>query len=244
MGEINVNILILQHSRKDTAGLLQQFLDEDGHRYDILCVDETTEFPSLDKYNALWVMGGAANAWQEEDYPFLMAEKELIKTAVKDKGLAYLGICLGHQLLADALGGKVEPSEHPEIGLCRVQQTEMGATGIFLDDFPDEFDVVQWHASEVKTMPAGAQCLATSPDCAVQAMRWGNRAYSTQFHFEIGQEEMAFWMSLPSMQTAFEGAGGAEGQQRFLSAFNGNETTLKQQAERLYMNWLQIAARS
>ena len=109
------------------------------------------------------------DTWQEEANPWLVNEKAFIKEAVEGRGLPYLGLCLEHQLLADALGGKVGPSKTPEIGVLDVQLTELGASGVFFDGLPEIFPTLQWHSAEVQQMPAGAECLATSPACAVQA---------------------------------------------------------------------------
>lgn len=239
-----MNILVLQHARYVTLGIFQQFLTEDGHRCTPIYLDEGDALPDLNDYDALWVMGGVMDVWEEEKYPWLVAEKAYIKEAVLERGMPYLGICLGHQLLAEALGGRCGQSEHPEVGVAEVQLTEVGAAGIFMDGLPEKFSSLQWHGAEVKQMPAGAQCLATSGACAVQAMHWGNRAYSVQFHAEVETgmvdawlagltaEELAVWEKVMD-------SSGVEGLQansaKHMKAFND-------QAERLYINWLQTAA--
>jgi len=151
---------------------------------------------------------------------------------------------LGHQLLAEALGGIVGPSDTPEIGVCEVQLTEMGATGVFLDALPTRFDCLQWHSAEVKQMPAGADCLATSPDCAVQAMKWGPRAFSLQFHVEIESDTVPSWASIPEYASALDAAMGQGAVARLTEACEQRMTQFNTLAERLYMNWLQCAART
>ena len=169
----------------NTRVFLRHFLREDGHTWDAVELDQGQALPSLDGYDALWVMGGPMDTWQEDEHPWLKGEKAFIRKAVEEKGLPYLGLCLGHQLLAEALGGEVGPSETPEIGVLDVQLTEAGATGVLFDGLPEKFECLQWHSAEVKVMPAGAQCLATSAACPVQAMKWGTRAVSMQFHVEL-----------------------------------------------------------
>ena len=99
-----MHILVLQHANDEHPGIFRKFLMEDGHTWEAVELDEGEDLPALDSYDALWVMGGPMDVWEEQKYPWLREEKKFIKTAVKEKGLPYFGICLGHQLLADALG--------------------------------------------------------------------------------------------------------------------------------------------
>ncbi|MDA9944687.1 type 1 glutamine amidotransferase, partial [Paracoccaceae bacterium] len=112
-----MHLLVLQHARAEHPGIFRQFLQEDGHSWDAVHLDEGEALPALEGYDGLWVMGGPMDVWQEEAYPWLIAEKAFIQEAVEEKGLPFLGLCLGHQLLAEALGGSVGKSEIPEIGV-------------------------------------------------------------------------------------------------------------------------------
>lgn len=239
-----MHILVLQHARQEHPGIFRQFLREDGHSWDTVELDEGDVLPALDGYDALWVMGGPMDVWQEQDHPWLVAEKAFIQNAVEEKGLPYLGLCLGHQLLAEALGGVVGPSKVPEIGVMDVQLTEAGATGVFCDDLPDHFPALQWHSAEVTKLPVGAQVLATSPDCAVQAMRWGTRAYSLQFHVEIEPDTVASWAAIPAYAASLEKALGAGAIDHLQADCAAEMSQFNKMAERLYMNWLQAVART
>ncbi len=239
-----MHILILQHARVEHAGVFRRFLTEDGHSWDAVELDEGEKLPDLDGYDGLWVLGGPMDVWQEQAYPWLVEEKAFIQKAVRDMGLPYLGLCLGHHLLARSLGGEVGPSQTPEIGVMGVQLTEAGATGIFLDGVPERFDCLQWHRAEVKKMPAGAQCLVTSPDCAVQAMRWGPRAYSLQFHMETEPDTVENWAAIPAYATALDAAMGPGAVARLQAGCASRMTQFNTIAERIYMNWLQTAAQT
>ena len=99
-----MHILVLQHAQVEHPGILRDFLKEDGHTWDVVELDQGEALRDIDEYDALWVMGGPMDVWQEAEHPWLKAEKKFIKQSVMDKGKPYLGLCLGHQLLAEALG--------------------------------------------------------------------------------------------------------------------------------------------
>ena len=239
-----MHILVLQHVRVEHPRIFRQFLAEDGHSWDAVELDEGEPLPALDGYDALWVMGGPMDVWQVEDHPWLEAEKALIKEAVEGRGMPFLGLCLGHQLLAEALGGEVGPSQQPEIGVLDVQMTEIGAEGVWMDGLPPIFKALQWHSAEVTKLPPGAEVLATSPACAVQAMKWGPRAYSAQFHVEIEADTVANWAEIPAYAEALQKALGADGVAKMQAAADENMRDFNAMAERLYINWLQAAAQA
>ena len=237
-----MRILVLQHNRIEHAGIFRQFLSEDGHDWLPVLLDEGENLPPLDGFDALWVMGGTMDAWEEVRYPWLRGEIELISEAVEKRGMPFLGLCLGHQLLATALGGQCAKSKQPEIGVFSVQLTEDGATGIIFDDIPDVFQCLQWHSSEVTKMPTGAACLATSPTCSVQAMSWGPRAYSMQFHLEVDPEIVANWTAIPDHKLLLETAHGENGKSVLQSSCDDQMASFNNMAERVYINWLQATA--
>lgn len=239
-----MHILVLQHAPVEHPGIFRRFLEEDGHSWDTVELDQGGQLPSLDGYDALWVLGGPMDVWQEDEHPWLKDEKAFIQEAVEQRGMSYLGLCLGHQLLAEALGGSVGPAGTPEIGVMDVQMTEMGATGIFMDDLPDRFPCLQWHSAEVTKLPQGAEVLATSPDCAVQAMTWGPRAYSVQFHVEIEPDTVANWAKIPAYSEALEKAMGPGAVDRLAADCDRHMGEFNRLAERLYMNWLQTSAKA
>ena len=239
-----MKLLVLQHATVEHPGIFRDFLREDGHSYDAVELDQGEPLPSLDGYDGLWVMGGPMDVWQEDANPWLKDEKAFIRDAVEGKGLPFLGLCLGHQLLAEALGGTVGPSDTPEIGVMDVQLTEEGASGVILDGLPDRFACLQWHSAEVKQMPAGATCLATSPDCAVQAMKWGTRAYSAQFHIEVEADTVSNWAAIPEYRAALDTAMGQGATERLAADVGARMSGFNAMAERLYINWMQTSAQA
>ena len=238
-----MKILVLQHEDVEHAGSFRQFLTEDGHETHTVHLTQGDSLPNIENYEALWVLGGPMDVWQEDLHPWLIEEKKFIRDAVEQHGIPYFGLCLGHQLLAVALDGEVGPSDTPEIGVLDVQLTEVGATTVLLDDIPDLFPALQWHSAEVKRMPSDATCLATSPACPVQAMSWGPRAHSLQFHVEIESDTVSNWSAIPAYRDALIDALGSDGVSKMNNQCNDNMHAFQTMAERVYINWMQTAAK-
>ncbi|MCY4206487.1 MAG: type 1 glutamine amidotransferase [Roseovarius sp.] len=240
-----MHILVLQHERVEHPGVFRDFLREDGHAWDAIELDEGEKLPAnADGYDALWVLGGPMDTWQEDMHPWLGDEKEFIREAVLNRGMPYLGLCLGHQLLAEALGGTVGPSDHPEIGVMDVHLTEAGSSGVLFDGLPESFDCLQWHSAEIKTVPEGSRILAYSGKCAVQALKWGTRAYSMQFHVEIEADTVQNWNGIPEYAGALDRELGPEAVRDLDEACAIRMKSFNERAERIYINWLQAVART
>jgi len=152
--------------------------------------------PRIDGFDALIVMGGPMGVYEEEKYPFIKKELELLESALK-KRVPVLGVCLGAQLLARAAGGRVFKGDAKEIGWHRVAlEAEAGSDRLFMG-FPDEFTVFQWHG-DTFDVPPGAIRLASSGPFPNQVVRVGPNAYGVQFHFEVTETMVAEWLAINS----------------------------------------------
>jgi GMP synthase-like glutamine amidotransferase len=107
-------------------------------------------------------------------------------------------VCLGHQLLAEAIGGKVAPARKPEIGLLTVNKTSQGNQDPALRSISNPILALQWHGAEVLELPNGTSVLASSRGCPIQSFRYGDYAYGLQFHIEVTEQTVSEWASIPA----------------------------------------------
>jgi GMP synthase-like glutamine amidotransferase len=209
--------LVFQHMDHDHPGRFADFFAEDGILPVPVRLFEGEAIPSLAGFDLLFVLGGAQDTWQEDEHPFLVPEKQAIREWVMDRAKPYLGVCLGHQLLATSLGGEVALGEQGEVGVFDVALTPEGERSQLLAGVPREMPVMQWHFAEVKHAPNMAQVLARSETTAVQTISIGEHALSTQFHCEFTPQSVAGWRSLPNYVAALERALGPRAYERLVA---------------------------
>ncbi|HYE70441.1 MAG TPA: type 1 glutamine amidotransferase [Aquabacterium sp.] len=183
------SVLILQHLVDDGPAFLGDWLAGEGVPAELRCTEAGDAFPAaLGDARALAVLGGAMSA--NDELPSLRQAERLIIEAV-DRGIPVIGHCLGGQLMARALGGLVGPSRAPEIGWLHIDRIDNAAADDWFGAAPLP-PVFQWHY-EAFTLPEGAQPLATSPACPLQAFALGPHL-AMQFHVEQDAAKLACWV--------------------------------------------------
>lgn len=237
-----VRILVLQHIPVEHPGIFRQFLAQDGVAWDAVELDAGEPIPDLGGYAALWVMGGPMDVWEEEKHPWLLAEKAAIREAVVERQMPFLGVCLGHQLLAAALGGEVALMKAPEVGILGVELTLEGQSDPLFAGFARQGRCLQWHGAEVTVAPRGAQVLVRSPACAIQALRVGPRAYGIQYHVELTTATVGEWGRVPAYEQALERSCGRGALARLDQEARAHMPVLNRDARQLYRNFMTLAA--
>ena len=233
-----MKILVMQHGEFDGPGEFGRLFEADGHGWTPVHLYAGELPPSLDGFDALVVGGGIMDVWEEDIHPWLATEKALIREAVLERGLPYIGLCLGHQLLACALGGEVGRAAQPEVGVKTVRLTPDGAASPLLEGVPAEIPCVQWHGAEITRLPEGARVLAASPACAVQAMSWGPHAVSTQFHMEVEAQTATNWTADRVARDTLDVHMGPGGAGRLIADCAANMDRFRAFSGRVYRNWL------
>jgi GMP synthase-like glutamine amidotransferase len=180
-----MRIDVLEHAANEGPGKIGLWAQARGYSVNHIRMDEGGPLPSLDDSRLIVIMGGGMNIYQHRDYPWLVDEKRFLAKAVT-RGKPLLGICLGAQLLADVLGGKVVQNPHKEVGWWPVRFLDRSAP---FDGFPAECPMFHWHGDTFE-IPARARRIAESDGCASQAFAFGDRIVGLQFHAEVANSEL------------------------------------------------------
>ncbi len=233
-----MRILVFQHVASEHPGSFRDIMAIRGCTMQQVELDAGEPIPRLDDFDILLVMGGPMDVWEEDKFPWLRDEKAAIRAWV-GAGRPYLGMCLGNQLLAEAMGGKARLMTGPsEVGMSKVR---LDVSDPIFKNVPELCTCFQWHGAEVSRLPAGARLLASSAGCAVQGFAIGRHAYGLQFHMELTETTAAEWGALPEYAAALErvkGPGALPALQQEVDAGIGE---LKSNAHRIFANFLDIA---
>ncbi|MBI2561383.1 MAG: type 1 glutamine amidotransferase [candidate division NC10 bacterium] len=189
-----MNFLVLQHVDCEDMGLWEDCCREAGIALEMVALHREAPIPPPHRFQAVISLGGPMNVYEEETYPFLKAEDDFIRRVVSN-GIPFLGICLGGQLLAKAVGGRVTRNPVKEIGWHAVELEQPGQRDPLFAGLPDRLPVFQWHG-DMFSLPGGAVRLARSDACQNQAFRFGfgGIAYALQFHLEVTPRMIDRWV--------------------------------------------------
>ena len=174
---------------------MEEIFLEQGWKLETRPLFSGAELPAdLKGYDLVLTLGGPMSVNQEQAYPFLKEETAFLRQALKlDQPV--LGICLGAQLMAKALGVRVFPGPHKEIGWYWLNQTPLGRSDPLFSLLDPLFLVFEWHG-ETFELPPGASCLAGNSSFPAQAFRYGTCSYGLQFHLELTLPLLKTWCSV------------------------------------------------
>lgn len=187
-----MRVLAIVHQRDAGPGVFGEAIEAAGGELDEWTLAERPQPPADPLgYDAVLVLGGAMNVDEEERHGWIAAEKALLRELLM-REVPLLGLCLGGQLLAAAVGAEPRRAPRPEIGWHRVEVTAEGADDPLLGPLAPSFEAFGWHGYEFP-LPPGAVPLARSEVC-LQACRLGKRAWALQFHPEVSRADALHWI--------------------------------------------------
>lgn len=173
MKGISMKIHYIQHIEFETLGTIAEWIEIREHSLSNTLLYNNENFPGLDNFDLLIIMGGPMNIYEYEKYPWLREEKVFIEEAIS-AGKAVLGICLGAQLIADVLKAEVFNNNYKEIGWFPVFIVKQEISETFLlKNVPEEFTAFHWHG-DTFSLPEGAKHLFASEACKNQGFIYRN----------------------------------------------------------------------
>ena len=231
--------LVLQHIACEPPGVFEDVLVERGAEIHRVELDEGERLPDWREFDLIVAMGGPMSVNDEDDHPWLVDEKRLIRQAV-EAGAGFWGACLGVQLLASSLGARVYAGEVPEVGVLPVTLTEEGRADPVMGGLPAELPTLQWHG-DTFDLPDGAVLLAGSPAYPNQAFRYGRAAYGVQFHLEVKDEMAREWAEVPAYVDSLEKSLGAGSAPKLFEDFDRDAAGMRDMGRRMFERWVDVA---
>jgi GMP synthase-like glutamine amidotransferase/nitroimidazol reductase NimA-like FMN-containing flavoprotein (pyridoxamine 5'-phosphate oxidase superfamily) len=183
-----MRVCVLRHVAFEDEAHIGSWARARGHSLSVVNLHAGDALPAPESCDLLVVMGGPMNIYEQEAYPWLVAEKAFIRRVI-DLGKAALGVCLGGQLLADVLGGSVTRNPDKEIGWLPVALTAEAQGHALFSGFPASFMAFHWHGDTFAT-PPGCLRAALSLGCPNQAFVHQDRVVGLQFHLESTPESI------------------------------------------------------
>ncbi|MDF2984534.1 MAG: putative amidotransferase [Eubacterium sp.] len=182
-----MRIHYLQHVPFENPGAILSWAEQRKYPVTSTRFYENQPLPDQNDFDWLIIMGGPMNIYEDKEYPWLISEKEFIRASINSNKFI-IGICLGGQLIADVIGGRVIQNEYKEIGWFPVNFTDPALALHQFSFMPKKPVVFQWHGDTFIDLPEEAVLLASNEACKNQAFIYKNRVYGFQFHMECNME--------------------------------------------------------
>tara|TARA_Y100000590_G_scaffold329017_1_gene373603 strand:+ start:42 stop:761 length:720 start_codon:yes stop_codon:yes gene_type:complete len=238
-----MEIIVLQHINIEDPGYIKDLMIKDQVNITTIELDEGEKIPNnLNKFDAMFCMGGPMDTWMEKDYPWLTEEKKKIKEFVVDLKKPYLGFCLGCQLLGEIIGGKVVKTNNPEIGMLDINFLKNKKNDKLFNQFPNKITSLQWHSYEVQGLEDNKDVtlLASSNETKYQIFKFQNHAYGIQFHIEIKDTTVRDWGCVPEYKLALEKQLGEGALEKFDKKAQKNMEKMNNFSKILYSNFKKL----
>jgi GMP synthase-like glutamine amidotransferase len=230
----SLRVAVLQHEGETGLGAFAGAFSDGGVESETLETTTGVALPDAARFDGVLVLGGSRGA---QDVALLETRRWIRDAVLRET--PFLGVCLGGQLLADALGGKVESGPRPEVGLHDIFLTDAAGHDPLFAGLPRRLPVFGWHRDGF-SLPRGAVPLAGSIAYRNQAFRWGASAYGLQFHVEVRPDDLQRWKHVPGYARLVESAGA---DWEALSADLGSEAAaLDETMGALVERWLLLVA--
>ena len=235
-------LLVFQHVAAEPLGTLDPLIRQRGHRIRFVNFERDPDAqPEVDRYKGLVVLGGPMNVEDQARRPHLRTELQAIERML-ELGRPVLGICLGAQLLAHALGAPVVRHHTREIGWYPVHTTDAGREDAVLAPLGEAAPVFQWHGCRFD-VPSDAVQLARGKHCEQQAFRYGRNAYGLQFHLEMDEPLVERWLQTPAYRAELEAAGLPHDAQAIRAQTRAHIAGMQRQADAVFNNFLDLVGR-
>lgn len=232
-------VSVLQHDAVEPLGTIADALGAVGIDAEYIRIYAGDPVPAdLTSADGLIVMGGPMGVYEQDRYPFLAEEIRFIQRTFQ-KETPILGVCLGSQLLAAALGAPVAPGPQREIGWYPITLTEAASEDALWAGAPANWMGFHWHG-DIHGLPPGATLLARSELTPCQAFRAGRHTYGLQFHMEVTRPIIGDWLSA----FADEALGGAQSRTQIVAGADAHLMAMLKLGKQVFGRWARLVAGS
>lgn len=233
-----MSVLFIKHIDIEGPGTMLEYINTKAIQYKIIDLSLGDNLPSHpNEYEAIVILGGPMNVFEEDKHNYLKDEDIFIKEALKER-VPMLGLCLGAQLIAKATGAKVKKSPGKEIGWFKVSLTNDGLKDSIFNGLEKEIEVFQWHGDTFE-IPDNGLHLASSSACDNQAFKYNSNVYGFQFHLEVTKNMVKEWLDAYSEEIL--SMGDKVNKEGIIERANAFAQNYNCQAQIFYNNFFKIA---